>query len=143
METIINNNTSTIKQFIKLIEQRNIPAFLDLWSDEGVQFNYFQCGMIPSEIRGKAALKEFWTAIPGKFSELKFPIENIYPMQDPAITAVKYRGQTILKDSGKPYNNEYFALFVFDEDGKIKEYHEYSNPIITARSFGLVDKVLA
>jgi uncharacterized protein len=64
METIINNNTTTIKQFIKLIEQRNIPAFLDLWSDDGIQFNYFQCGMIPSEISGKAALKEFWTAIP-------------------------------------------------------------------------------
>jgi ketosteroid isomerase-like protein len=142
METIINNHTSTIRQFIRLIEQRDIPAFLDLWADDGVQFNYFQCGMIPSEIRGKKALKEFWMTIPGKFSEMKFPIENIYPMQDPAITAMKYRGQTTLKDSGIHYNNEYFALFVFDEDGKIKEYHEYSNPIITARSFGLVDKIL-
>jgi ketosteroid isomerase-like protein len=90
----------------------------------------------------KGSTERILDSNPGKFSELKFPIEKFYPMQDPAITAVKYRGQTTLKDSGNHYNNEYFALFVFDEDGKIKEYHEYSNPIITAKSFNMVDKVL-
>jgi ketosteroid isomerase-like protein len=135
-------NNDTIRLFIRLIEQRDIPAFLDLFSDDGVQFNYFQCGMIPAEIRGKAALKEFWTPLPEKFSELNFPIEVIYPMLDPEYCAVKYRGHTKLKVSGKHYDNEYFALFFFNEEGKIKEYHEYSNPVITAKSFDMINKIL-
>lgn len=135
-------NTETIKLFIDHIEQRNIPGFLDLFADDGVQFNYFQCGMIPAEIRGKAALQKFWTPIPERFADMHFPIETIYPMLDPKISAVKYRGHTKLKESGKHYDNEYFALFFFNEDGKIKEYHEYSNPVITARSFDMVDKIL-
>ncbi len=98
--------------------------------------------MIPAEIRGKAALQKFWTPIPERFAEMYFPIENIYPMLDPEISAVKYKGYTKLKDSGKNYNNEYFALFFFNEEGKIKEYHEYSNPVITAKSFDMVDKIL-
>jgi ketosteroid isomerase-like protein len=136
------HNTETIRQFIHLIEQRNIPAVLDLFSDDAVQFNYFQCGMIPPEIRGKAALEEFWTPIPGKFREMYFPIEMIYPMLDPAQIAVKYQGHTKLKNSDKHYDNEYFALFFFNEEGRIKEYHEYSNPVVTAKSFDLVDKIL-
>jgi ketosteroid isomerase-like protein len=134
---------TTIRQFINYIESNNIPAFLDLFTDDGVQFNYFQEGMLPAEIRGKAALKEFWTPIPGKFSDMRFPIEAVYPMLDPHIVAVKYRGYTTLKDSGNHYNNEYFALFFFSGEGKIKEYHEYSNPVITAKSFNMVDAVLS
>jgi ketosteroid isomerase-like protein len=148
-ETIISEksitrekNIATIRLFTSLIEQKDIQAFLDLFSNDGVQFNYFQCGMLPPVIRGKAALKEFWTPVPEKFSEMQFPIDAIYPMLDPTLYAVKYHGHTKFKDSEKHYDNEYFALFVFTEDGKIKEYHEYSNPVITAKSFDMVDKIL-
>ena len=142
METTREKNIAAIKLFISFIEQKNIPAFLDLFADDAVQYNYFQCGMLPPEIRGKEALKEFWTPIPEKFSEMHFPIETIYPMLDPKFTAVKYHGNAKLKDSKTNYDNEYFALFFFSEDGKIKEYHEYSNPVITAKSFNMVDKIL-
>jgi hypothetical protein len=139
---IREKNIATIKLFVNLIERRDIQAFLDLFANDGVQYNYFQCGMLPPVIRGKAALSKFWTPIPEKFSEMHFPIETIYPMLDQTQYGVKYRGHTKFKDSEKHYDNEYFALFIFNEDGKIKEYHEYSNPVITARSFGMVDKLL-
>jgi ketosteroid isomerase-like protein len=148
METMQENkaavsqkNTATIQQFMELVEQNNIPAFLQLFAEDGVQYNYFQEGMLPPEIRGKKALREFWEPIPGRFSSMHFPIDAIYPMADPQMIAVKYHGITTLKNSGADYNNEYFALFVFNRDGKIKEYHEYSNPIVTARSFQMVDKI--
>lgn len=134
-------NVETIRQFIKLVEQNNIAEFLNLFADDGVQYNYFQCGMLPPEIRGKKALREFWEPIPGRFSEMHFPIEAIYQMVDPQMVAIKYRGFTELKDGSGDYNNEYFALFVFNKAGRIKEYHEYSNPVIAARSFNMLDKI--
>jgi hypothetical protein len=143
MPTIREKNEATILLFTSYIEQRNIPAFLDLFADDGAQYNYFQLGMLPGEIKGKAALKEFWMPIPDKFSGMRFPIETIYPMLDPSCCVVKYRGYTTLKDADNHYNNEYLALFFFTDDGKIKEYHEYSNPVITAKAFNMVDKVMA
>jgi ketosteroid isomerase-like protein len=149
METLQENktvtqqqrNAETTRRFIQLVEKNDIPAFLNLWAEDGVQFNYFQMDMLPPEIRGKKALREFWEPIPGRFSSMHFPIEAIFPMLDPQMVAVKYRGFTQLKESGADYNNEYFAIFVFNKDGKIKEYHEYSNPVITAISFQMTDKI--
>jgi ketosteroid isomerase-like protein len=142
-ETTRKQNIRTVKQFINLVENRDIPSFIDLFSDDGMQFNYFQANMLPPEIKGKEALRKFWMPIPDRFSQMRFSIEAIYPMLNPELIAIKYRGYTKLKDSGKDYNNEYFALFFFNEEGKIKEYHEYSNPIITAKSFDMLDKISA
>lgn len=142
MEPIREKNEATIRLFTSYIEQRNIPAFLELFAEDGIQYNYYQDGLLPAEVRGKDALTAFWMPIPEKFSELHFPIETIYPMLDPSCSVVKYRGHTTLKGTGNHYNNEYLALFFFTDDGKIKEYHEYSNPVITAKAFDMIDKLL-
>lgn len=142
METIREKNEAAIRLFIRFIEERNVPAFLDLFAQDGVQYNYFQHGLIPAEIRGKDALTAFWTPVPGRFSDMHFIIETIYPMLDPHLSAVKYRGYTTLKGSDKHYNNEYFALFFFTGEGKIKEYHEYSDPVITAKAFDKTGTIL-
>src|SRR5688572_32084734 len=116
MSTNSQKNESIIRLFISYIEQRNIPAFLDLFADDGVQYNYFHDGLLPAEVRGKEALKAFWTPIPDKFIELHFPIETIYPMLDAACSVMKYRVYTTLKGSNNHYNNEYLALFFFNEE---------------------------
>jgi ketosteroid isomerase-like protein len=140
-ETLQQKNIDTVKRFVQLVERRDIPAFLDLFAEEGMQYNYFQESMMPPVIKGKKALREFWIPIPDRFSSMKFPIEEIYPMADPQKVAVKYRGFAKLKDGSGEYNNEYFALFFFDEDGKIREYHEYSNPVVTAKAFKMMEKL--
>ncbi len=142
MEKQRERNIETVKQFINLPERKDIPTLVDLFAQDGIQFNYFQQGMLPPEIRGKAALREFWMPIPDKFSEMHFTIDTIFPMLDPGFVAVKFRGFAKLKASRGNYNNEYFAVFRFDEKGQVKEYHEYSNPIITAKAFDMVDKIL-
>lgn len=142
MEKPRERNIETVRRFINLPEKKDITALVDLFSDDGIQFNYFQQGMLPPEIRGKSALKEFWAPIPGKFSEMHFSIDTIFPMLDPGFVAVKFRGFAKLKDNQGHYNNEYFAVFRFNEEGQVKEYHEYSNPIVTAKAFNMLDKIL-
>jgi hypothetical protein len=36
------------------------------------------------------------------------------------------------------YDNSYILVFKFDNQGKIKEYLEYFNPITTGVSYGLI-----
>ena len=75
------------------------------------------------------------------FDEIKFPIVEIIPLEDPNRVAVKMTGKLHLKDGGGLYENEYLGIFTFDEQGKIVEWIEYYNPIISARAFGLIDKI--
>ncbi len=135
-------NIETVYNFNRSIENKDIPGLIDLFAEDGIQYNYFQGRLMPPEIKGKKSLKEFWKPVPARFAEMKFPIETIFPMLDPDLVAVKFRGFAKLKDNKGEYNNEYFAIFRFDSEGKIKEYHEYSNPVVAAKAFNMVDKIL-
>ncbi len=46
-----------------------------------------------------------------------------------------------MKNGRGIYANDYLAIISFDEHGKILEWIEYYNPIITAKTFGLMDKI--
>jgi ketosteroid isomerase-like protein len=135
-------NIEIVKIFNTLIENKDIPGFIDLFAEDGIQYNYFQCNLMPSEINGKKSLTAFWTPIPDRFLEMKFPIEAIFPMLDPSLVVVKFRGFAKLKDNKGDYNNEYLAIFRFNSEGEIKEYHEYSNPVVAAKSFNMLNKIL-
>ena len=41
----------------------------------------------------------------------------------------------------KLYENGYLAIFTFDEQGKIVKWIEYYNPIVSAKAFGLMNKI--
>lgn len=142
MEKERARNIETVKIFNSLIENKDISGFIDLFAEDGIQYNYFQGNLMPSEISGKKSLTAFWTPIPARFSEMKFPIETIFPMLDPDLVVVKFKGFAKLKDNKGDYNNEYLAIFRFNGEGKIKEYHEYSNPVVAAKSFNMLDKIL-
>ena len=63
------------------------------------------------------------------------------PFEDPNRVAVKLTGKLHLKNGSGTYENDYFAIFSFDEQGKILEWIEYYNPITAAKAFGLMDKL--
>ena len=134
-------NKNTVKKFFELLEQENITAFVDLFAHNGKQVNPYASGLFPTGAKGKAALKKYWEPVPGNFAGMKFPIHEIYAMEDPNIVYVKYSGQIKLKDNAGTYENDYYSTFKFDSNGKIVEYVEIFNPIVAARGFGLLDKI--
>ena len=134
-------NIETVKHFLALLEQENIPAFLDLFAPEGMQINPYASGLFPDTVKGRTALEAFWTPVPARFDGMQFPIEEIFPMEDPALVLVKFKGIIKLKDNAGTYNNHYFCLFKFNDQGKVLEYHEYFNPVTVIRAFGLKDKI--
>lgn len=140
MEETRKQNRETVKRFLALLEQEDIDQWINLWAEQGKQINPYASGLFPDVIAGKKALYEHWKNIPGQFNGMKYPITEIFPMLDPNLVAVEFKGQIKLKNGGE-YNNDYFCLFRFDQEGNIVEYTEYFNPITVVRSFGLKDKV--
>lgn len=139
--TIAERNKATVKQFFSLLSEENIPAFIDLFAEEGKQVNPYSSGLFPEGAVGKKALSEYWTPVTGNFEGMEFPIEAIYALEDPSIIFVKYTGKIKLKNNAGYYQNDYYSTFTFDEVGKITEYVEIFNPIVAAEGFGMLDQI--
>lgn len=139
--TIANRNKATVKQFFSLLSEENIPAFIDLFAEDGKQVNPYASGLFPEGAVGKKALSAYWTPVPGNFDGMEFPIEALYALEDPSIIFVKYTGKIKLKNNAGFYQNDYYSTFTFDAAGKITEYVEIFNPIVAAAGFGMLDQI--
>ena len=134
-------NKASVRLFFELLEKEDIPAFVDLFAENGRQINPYASGLFPDGAIGKEALTNYWSPVPDNFDGMQFPIEEIYAMEDPSIVFVKYTGKIKLKNDAGWYENNYYSTFKFDAKGKIIEYVELFNPIVAARGFGMLDQI--
>jgi ketosteroid isomerase-like protein len=113
----------------------------ELFIENGKAVLPYHSGLFPSEIVGKKNIYEGWNDLAKNFDEIKFPITDIMPFEDPNKVAVKLFGKLKFKNKSGYYENNYLFLFYFDENGKIIELHEYFNPLVSAKAFDLMDKL--
>lgn len=137
----MNPNKEIVRQFFRLLEEENIPAFIELFAEDGQQINPYASGLFPEGAKGKEALSAYWEPVPGNFDGMEFPIQELLATEDPNIIFVRYQGKIKLKGGAGYYENQYYSTFRFDEEGKISEYVEIFNPIVAARGFGLLDQI--
>ena len=130
-------NKATVRRSLALLEAENIPAFVDLFADDGRQINPYASGLFPEGAEGHDALLAYWTPVPGNFAGMRFPIDELLATEDPNVVFVRFRGEITLREDKGVYANDYFALYRFDEAGKITEYVEVFNPVVAARAFGI------
>lgn len=140
-KVIAERNKATVRTFFRLLEQEDIPAFVDLFAEDGVQINPYTAGVLPSGAEGQKALLEYWKPVPGNFDGMRFPIVELLAAEDPNVVFVRYDGELILKDGAGTYRNTYYSTFRFERQGKITEYVEIFDPVVAARGFGLLDQV--
>jgi ketosteroid isomerase-like protein len=126
---------------VGLLEQRRLEEFSELFAENGKWIHPFHSGMFPAEAVGKNEIYKSIKAAADNFDDIKFPIEEIWPFEDPNRIALKHTGKLHLKNGNGTYENDYLGLFTFDNDGKIMEWIEYYNPVIAAKAFGLMDKI--
>ncbi|MFW9800029.1 MAG: nuclear transport factor 2 family protein, partial [Candidatus Thorarchaeota archaeon] len=98
-------------------------------------------GLFPAEIVGREEIYNSLRKAADGFDETHFPIDKILPFEDPSMVAVRFTGSLKMKNGRGTYDNDYFAIFSFDEHGRILEWIEYYNPIIAAKAFGWIDKI--
>lgn len=121
--------TQVVKDFLRLLEEKNIPALIDLWANDGVNYYPYSSGMSPDKIVGKQAIYETWKGVPEGFEQLSFLIQDIYVDVTKQTAIVRCDAHNIIKGVAERYDNTFVCIFVFNDEGKIKEYYEYFNPI--------------
>jgi ketosteroid isomerase-like protein len=133
-------NIETARNVFRLLEQRKFKEFSELFTENGKWIHPYHSGLIPAELIGWKEIEKGLKKSAVKVDEIHFSIDEVLPFEDPNKIAVKLAGKLSMKNGGT-YDNDYFCIFSFDEQGKILEWIEYSNPITAARAFDLMDKL--
>ena len=134
-------NKAAVLNFFNTLESEDIPAFVALFAEDGVQINPYNGGVFPAGAKGKEELFAYWTPVPGNFDGMHFPIDELLTTEDPNLIFVRYRGEIELKDGAGHYRNNYYSTFRFNDAGEITEYVEIFDPVVAARGFGLLDQL--
>ncbi len=134
-------NIESAKKVLRFLEERRLKEFAELFAENAKWTHPYHSGMFPAETVGKNEIYHGIKSAAVIFDDINFPIDEILPFEDPDRVAVKFHGKHDLKDGSGTYENDYLAIFTFDEQGRISEWIEYYNPVIAAKAFGKMDKI--
>jgi ketosteroid isomerase-like protein len=123
-----------VREFFAALEAMDIPRFLRVWADDGVQEMPFAPGSFPRRLEGRAAIERQYGPLPAAFTSMRFPVRRIVPAHTPGLVLVEYDGSIVLKAGGQ-YDNRYVGIFQFDERGRLAHFTEYFDPLTLIRGF--------
>jgi len=118
-----------------LIGQGRWDDWIELWADDGVlEFPFAPAGRRRA-YRGKADILAYMKHATGRIAADSVTAMRVFPMQDPDIGVVELsiKGRALV--TGAPYNQS-FVFFFEVQDGKLRRYREYWNPLITIDAMG-------
>lgn len=136
-QNVQSRNISTVRTYLRLLEEKDIDKWIDLWADEADHYYPFGTRMFPHHLTGKKAIYARWQNLPEQFESLSFPIRRTWADGDTVIA--QFDSDNIMREGGRNYRNTYMCVFRFDDSGKIREYWEYFDPIIAGVDYGLLE----
>lgn len=116
------------RQGLRLLVDKNIPAWVDLWDTDGVlEFPFAPDGW-PKRLDGKAAIGDYMRGYPDHIDVHDFPDVEIHRTTVAETIVVEMRGVGRLVETDKPFDMSYIAV-VTVKNGLITHYRDYWNPL--------------
>jgi ketosteroid isomerase-like protein len=113
---------------LQLLLDKNIPAWIGLWDDNGVfEFPFAPDGW-PTRLEGKAAIADYMRDYPDHIDLHDFPHVEIHQTTAAQTIVVEMRGVGRLVETDSPFDMTYIAV-VTVKDGLITHYRDYWNPL--------------
>jgi ketosteroid isomerase-like protein len=131
-----HRNVENVQAFLRLLEEKDIDRWAELWDANAEQFYPYGTEMFPEHLVGKTAIYDRWKALPDMFESLRFPVQEVWSDGDTVIA--KFEGELIRHD-GVRYENNYICVFKFTDEGKLSAYWEYFDPIPAGIAFDLLE----
>lgn len=125
---------AAVREFFTALEALDIPRFLAVWDENGIQEMPFAPGAFPRRLEGRAAIERQYAPLPNAFTSMRFPIRRLAATDTSGLILVEYDGSIALKTGGR-YDNRYVGLFQFNEAGKLIHFTEYFDPVTLIRGF--------
>ncbi|MBT2389273.1 nuclear transport factor 2 family protein [Streptomyces maoxianensis] len=113
---------------LQLLLEKNIPAWVDLWDEDGVlEFPFAPQGW-PERLEGRQAIADYMRHYPDHVDVHDFPDVKIHQTTVPETIVVEMRGVGRLVETDSPFDMTYIAV-VTVKDGLITSYRDYWNPL--------------
>lgn len=115
--------------FLEGLEEKNMDRVNGVWAEDAVQDMPYNTEGTPSRVVGRDALIALYSGWPENAENANFTDSLVfYPMRDPQIVFVEYRGRVDIVPTGREYRQTYGGLFHVNEAGKITLFREYYDP---------------
>ncbi|MGW7573365.1 nuclear transport factor 2 family protein [Streptomyces sp. NPDC054765] len=113
---------------LQLLLEKDIPAWVDLWDEDGVlEFPFAPQGW-PERLEGRQAIADYMRHYPDHIDVHDYPDVQIHQTTRPERVVVEMRGVGRLVETGSPFDMTYIAV-VTVKDGRITYYRDYWNPL--------------
>lgn len=113
---------------LRLLLDKDIPAWVGLWADDGVMEFPFAPPGLPKRLAGREAVAAYMRDYPDHIDLHDFPDLRIHQTTDPGTVVVEMRGVGRTVRTGGPFDMTYIAV-VTVEDGRFTSYRDYWNPL--------------
>ncbi|MFG3353187.1 nuclear transport factor 2 family protein [Streptomyces sp. NPDC048001] len=113
---------------LRLLLDKNIPAWVALWAEDGLMELPFAPEGRPRRLQGKEAVAAYMRHYPDHIDLHDFPDLRIHRTADPETIVVEMRGVGRLVETGAPFDMTYIAVVTVRE-GRITSYRDYRNPL--------------
>ncbi|MEU0688385.1 nuclear transport factor 2 family protein [Streptomyces uncialis] len=121
-------NVATLRTYFRLLSALDIDAWIELWAPDCEVLAPYTPGEVPALIDGRDRLYDFYAGEAAKYTRLRYPGTEIWPLHDPSRAVVRWFPHAELIGGGM-YLNENVGLFEFDGAGLIRRFVEYFSPL--------------
>lgn len=126
-----------VLDFLHALEIKDMTKFATVWADDAVQDMPYSPEGFPKRVNGKEAILQLFSGWPETAGKVDFTSQLVfYPMQNPEIIFVEFKGDVEVIPTGKNYRQVYGGLFHV-QDEKIKLYREYYDPAPFKEAFNI------
>lgn len=137
METRKANDLALLmKRYTDAILAKDIPAWVDLWAEEGVFEHPYSPPGYTKSIEGKRAIAEYMSGFPDRFDVKEFTVLGLVQNEAGTEGFVEIKAEATALDSGRPYNQHYVGYMRVNEAGKFLLYRDFWNPLVAIETFG-------
>jgi ketosteroid isomerase-like protein len=125
-ESVRAANLQILQAYFRYQAEKNLDAWFELWSADGVFVIPYAPEGFPDRIAGRSQLEPLYRKLFEGYGELRYHDLYIRPLLDPNSFVATWVTDVELLAGGR-YVNKLIALFELRE-GKIVEYVEYFDP---------------
>ncbi|MFC8664382.1 nuclear transport factor 2 family protein [Streptomyces sp. NPDC057199] len=113
---------------LRLLLDKNIPAWVALWAEDGIlEFPFAPQGW-PGRLEGKEAIAAYMRRYPDHIDLHDIPDLRIHQTTESDVIVVEMRAVGRLVETEGPFDMTYIAV-VTVRDGLISSYRDYWNPL--------------
>ncbi|MFJ1708104.1 nuclear transport factor 2 family protein [Kitasatospora sp. NPDC088346] len=116
------------RRSLRLLLDKDIPAWVGLWAEDGVMEFPFAPPGWPGRLDGREAIAAYMRDYPDHIDLHDFPDLRIHRTTEPGTIVVEMRGVGTPVETGSPFDMTYIAV-VTVRDGRFTSYRDYWNPL--------------